>query len=280
MNVTIAIPAQPQAGPATHERQRTAPPSAPAAFAYIATYTPDVEVARRSPEGEGSESDIAVAASRAGPYKQTYTTSYANSGYTMATPTTVKALKAPISPIPSDAWKAHTNPFLAMPPEIHIEIFSRLNPIDAVCLSLVNPYLHHIYLNILPQPTINNLPLTTGSPSSTLPLPLPKNRSCKHCVPVLYYPAHCELHYHIRNFIPRHLQFCSGPCKRYTRHESKGYSDSAEHCGKCGVNYSRRYQRGRRMIDVKRPGEKQERLNKWYNGVENIPPPRRRRWVP
>jgi hypothetical protein len=111
-------------------------------------------------------------------------------------------------------------------------------------------------------------PLTAGSPSSCTPLPLAHNRSCKHCVPVLYYPAHCELHYHIRSFMPSHLTFCSGPCSKYTYAEDKGYSESAEYCGVCGVEYARRYKRGRRILDVRRPGEKQGRLNKWYNRGE------------
>jgi hypothetical protein len=39
----------------------------------------------------------------------------------------------------SEAWKqfSKTIPFLGVPPEIHLKIFTFLNPIDAVCLSLV-----------------------------------------------------------------------------------------------------------------------------------------------
>lgn len=303
MDATITLPEpqpwSPLAGPTIHGHTsyaRLVSLIAPAAHTYSTNSTQTSHSPPTTPGSETSASSMSLSASWSTPYKHTYPSSYLNSGYTMATPTTVKALKASIPPIPNDAWKAYKNLFLAMPPEIHVEIFKRLNPIDAVCLSLVkytpllrplihmtpppffnslesrltphSPYIHHIYLTILPQPTISNLPLTTGSPSSALPLPLARDRSCKHCVPVLYYPAHCELHYHIRSFIPRHLQFCSGPCKRYTHYETKGFSDSREHCGKCGVNYARRYQRGRRMIDVQRPGEKQVRLNKWYNGVE------------
>ena len=38
-----------------------------------------------------------------------------------------------------DAWKqfSKTTPFLGVPPEIHLKLFGLLNPIDAVCLSLV-----------------------------------------------------------------------------------------------------------------------------------------------
>lgn len=44
--------------------------------------------------------------------------------------------------------------------------------------------------------------------------------------------------------------------------EQLGYSDSREVCGTCGISYRRRYERGRRMLDMMRPGEKQLRLNK------------------
>ena len=38
-----------------------------------------------------------------------------------------------------DVWKqfSKTTPFLGVPPEIHLKIFGFINPIDAVCLSLV-----------------------------------------------------------------------------------------------------------------------------------------------
>lgn len=39
----------------------------------------------------------------------------------------------------NEAWKQYikTIPFLGVPPEIHLKIFTFLNPIDAVCLSLI-----------------------------------------------------------------------------------------------------------------------------------------------
>jgi len=163
-----------------------------------------------------------------------------------------------------DAWKhfqatKHTVPFLAVPPEIHLKIFSLLNPIDSVCLSLVNKY---IYTNS-PRITPESHPLTIGAPGSSFPVE--KIEGCKHCVPVLYFPAHCELHYHLRGFIPKEFNYCGGQCGKYTKCEQKGFSDSEEYCGTCGVSYWRRYERGRRMLDMLRPGEKQERLCKWYN---------------
>jgi hypothetical protein len=178
-----------------------------------------------------------------------------------------------------DAWKqfSKTTPFLGVPPEIHLKLFGLLNPIDAVCLSLVKYVLPHpdprfalslthpskYMYTISPKITPDSHPLDIGEPGSEFPVE--KREGCKHCVPVRFYPHHCELHFHLRGFIPKEFNFCGGQCRKYTLCEQKGYSDSHEYCGTCGVSYWRRYQRGRRMLDVLRPGEKQERLCKWYN---------------
>lgn len=164
-------------------------------------------------------------------------------------------------PVANEAWKRFykTIPFLGVPPEIHLKIFTFLNPIDAVCLSLVNNYMYTISPRIAPQ----SHPLSIGDPSSAFPVE--QIEGCKHCVPVRFYPHHCELHYHLRGFIPKKFNFCGGQCGKYTLCEQKGFSDSHEYCGTCGVSYWRRYERGRRMLDMLRPGEKQERLCKWYN---------------
>jgi hypothetical protein len=49
--------------------------------------------------------------------------------------------------VANEAWKRFykTIPFLCVPPEIHLKIFTFLNPIDAVCLSLVK------YVSSLPM---------------------------------------------------------------------------------------------------------------------------------
>ncbi|PMD45078.1 hypothetical protein L207DRAFT_507994 [Hyaloscypha variabilis F] len=165
------------------------------------------------------------------------------------------------SPAPGDAWRQFTKtvPFLGVPPEIHLKIFTFLNPIDAVCLSLVNKYIYTISPPIDPY----SHPLTIGEPSSDFPVE--QIQGCKHCVPVRFFPHHCELHYHLRGFIPKELNFCGALCQKYTRCEQAGYSDSHEYCGTCGVSYWRRYERGRRHLEVRRPGQKQLRLCKWYN---------------
>ena len=122
-----------------------------------------------------------------------------------------------------------------------------------------------------------NYPLSIGAPGISFPpsqlpaltrtdstSPLPHPTGCKHCLPVLFYPAHCELHFHLRPIIPSHLTFCFC-CSRFTASQDGDVSDRAEYCGICGTSYRRRFARGRRMIDMRRPGEKQERLRKWYN---------------
>jgi len=154
-------------------------------------------------------------------------------------------------------------PFLAvLPPEMHLKIFECLNPIDGVCLSLANKYLYIISSTRLPS-LLKASPLSIGSPYSDWPVI--RVSGCKHCCPVLYYPAHCELHYHLRSFIPRHLTYCSGLCGKYTMHERSIASDAKLWCGSCNGNYRKRYERGRRMIDMSRPGEAQARLRKWYD---------------
>ncbi|KAG0646252.1 Cytochrome c oxidase assembly [Hyphodiscus hymeniophilus] len=130
-------------------------------------------------------------------------------------------------PIPKDAWKKFSRrlPFLAVPPEIHLKIFELLHPVDAVCLSIVNI-----------APTLD-FPLGIGAPDSCEPLP--RRSGCRHCLPVLFYPAHCELHFHLSStapsgslgsIIPPHLRFCSC-CQYFTACEDGNLSDRAEYCG-------------------------------------------------
>jgi hypothetical protein len=207
--------------------------------------------------------------------RQDVTASDAASSETWRQFTTTDATAS--DPVTNQAWKRFykTIPFLGVPPEIHLKIFTFLNPIDAVCLSLVkyvffithdspitdlpSNYMYTISPRISPQ----FHPLSIGEPSSAFPVE--QIEGCKHCVPVRFYPHHCELHYHLRGFIPKKFNFCGGQCGKYTLCEQKGFSDSHEYCGTCGVSYWRRYERGRRMLDMLRPGEKQERLCKWYN---------------
>jgi hypothetical protein len=65
-------------------------------------------------------------------------------------------------PVANEAWKRFykTIPFLGVPPEIHLKIFTFLNPIDAVCLSLVK------YVSSLPMThQLLTCPATTCTPS-------------------------------------------------------------------------------------------------------------------
>ncbi|KAH7356875.1 hypothetical protein BKA65DRAFT_495652 [Rhexocercosporidium sp. MPI-PUGE-AT-0058] len=108
-----------------------------------------------------------------------------------------------------------------------------------------------------------SLPLSSGSPSSVTPRPQPTG--CRHCVPVLYSPAHCELHFHIRSFFPSRFTYCSN-CDRFTMYEMSEFDDERkrECCGGCGVAYRRRFVRGRRLLDL---GVEREvkRGSRWFN---------------
>lgn len=121
--------------------------------------------------------------------------------------------------------------------------------------------IHSKYLYRLRSPLMSTFPLEIGSPFSINPYEGPGN--CKFCCPVLFQPAHCELHFHLRKFIPKEMKYCAATrCQKYTKCENKGYSDSHEYCGQCGVSYRRRYERGRRVLDQDRRGPMQHRLKK------------------
>jgi hypothetical protein len=88
---------------------------------------------------------------------------------------------------------------------------------------------------------------------------------------VLHYPAHCQLHYHLRSFMPPDLNYCAGQCQKYTP-SLRSADGVARDCGACGRDYRKQYERGRRMLDMTRDvgGEgmgsqrRRERLRKWY----------------
>ncbi|KAL5324152.1 hypothetical protein ACEPPN_008696 [Leptodophora sp. 'Broadleaf-Isolate-01'] len=141
-----------------------------------------------------------------------------------------------------------TASILNLPPEIQFKIFELVeDPFDAICFGLVSQKLY-----TLTSPFTLSLPLSSGSPSSATPHP--HATGCRHCVPVLYSPAHCELHFHIRSFFPSRFTYCSN-CDRFSEYEKKEFSDSREHCGGCGIGYRRRFVRGRRLLDL---GEERE----------------------
>ncbi|KAB8288219.1 hypothetical protein EYC80_010220 [Monilinia laxa] len=82
--------------------------------------------------------------------------------------------------LPSDEMveKKH-EPFISTPPEIMIGIFKFLNPIDAVCFSLMNKYTHSIYLSDGTRPVLDfQPPLQIGRPETEFPvIPGPKHSS-------------------------------------------------------------------------------------------------------
>ncbi|EPE35376.1 hypothetical protein GLAREA_11075 [Glarea lozoyensis ATCC 20868] len=79
---------------------------------------------------------------------------------------------------------------------------------------------------------VQPLPLETGSPY--LRNPVIQTRGCKFCVPVLYYPAHCELHFHIREFIPENMRYC-GECGKFTRSLAEKKYPTAIRAGNAGL---------------------------------------------
>lgn len=102
------------------------------------------------------------------------------------------------------------------------------------------------------------IPLILGNPDSPLPV---STSGCKHCLPVLYFPAHCELSFHLQSWVPAGLKFCL-PCEKFTAPERHDVRE----CGSCGTSYNRRFERGRRMLDMRKGIEySQERHRKWYN---------------
>ncbi|KAH8599421.1 hypothetical protein B0O99DRAFT_390645 [Bisporella sp. PMI_857] len=175
------------------------------------------------------------------------------------------------SEIKPKEWQLEQTPFLRLPKEVVLAIFKVLNPIDAVSLSLTNKYAYLLAKGSdstvhkpdgIVRPILQGVSMFIGAPDSEHPVI--QSQGCKFCLPVLYYPPHCELNFHLRPFMPSHLNFCVS-CEKYTRAENTAFSDANLHCGLCGVNYSKRFERGRRHIDMQRPGEAQLRVRKWYN---------------
>ncbi|KAH6682971.1 hypothetical protein B0J14DRAFT_468561 [Halenospora varia] len=159
---------------------------------------------------------------------------------------------------------------ISLPPEIHFRIFQELNPIDFTCLVLSCKHLytlsltHQTRLNpfvLLRERSVPPLPrLLSGSPQSQTPVI--QASGCRHCTPALYYPAHCELHFHLKCFMPSDMKYCAGRCQKYT---VPAVEEDGKICGGCSGRYSRRFERGRRHLDMRRPGGQQLRLRKWFN---------------
>src|SRR6266536_1647265 len=95
-------------------------------------------------------------------------------------------------------------------------------------------------LSYLVAPKIK-IPLSVGSPDSPSPYPAPERKGCHHCVPVLYFPAHCELNFHLRKFVPLNSKYC-GKCEQFKLCRAWGGSNDGEFCGGCGIEYRKRYE--------------------------------------
>ncbi|RDW75578.1 hypothetical protein BP5796_06399 [Coleophoma crateriformis] len=146
-----------------------------------------------------------------------------------------------------------------------------LNPIDYTCLRLINKFMYRRMRSWYPKDS--NL-LEIGDPDGIHPVL--NTSSCRHCVPVLHFPAHCQLHFHLRTFMPDHLTFCA-KCSKYTGAASADVKgDDTRRCGVCLTDYRRTYSRGRRRLEQIRDGV---RLMKYYrDGYEDTAKAEERPW--
>ncbi|CAG8956105.1 hypothetical protein HYFRA_00011890 [Hymenoscyphus fraxineus] len=126
-----------------------------------------------------------------------------------------------------DCWKMFGEgiaPIFTIPVEAHVVIFNNLHLLDAVSLSLTCTYLYALsptrfiairrarhYINTRSANDAPIIPLNLGAPDSAFPLV----KGCTLCLPALYYPCHCELHFHIEKFMPAHLKYCNS-CRMFT----------------------------------------------------------------
>jgi hypothetical protein len=108
--------------------------------------------------------------------------------------------------------------------------------------------------------------LTVGSPTSSTPII--KRTGCKFCVPVLWYPAHCELRNHLSKWMPPDFAYCMN-CKLFT--QASTYSDRnpwRRFCGKCGEDFGSQLSICRERLQETEPGE--TRWPRYYG--ERCPP--------
>ncbi|CAG8982605.1 hypothetical protein HYALB_00008097 [Hymenoscyphus albidus] len=126
-----------------------------------------------------------------------------------------------------DCWKTFGGgiaPIFAIPVEAHVVRFNNLHLLDAFSLSLTCTYLYALsptrfiairrarhYINTRSANDAPIIPLSLGVPDSAFPLV----KGCTLCLPALYYPCHCELHFHIEKFMPAHLKYCNS-CRMFT----------------------------------------------------------------
>jgi len=75
--------------------------------------------------------------------------------------------------------------------------------------------------------------------------------------------------------MPPDLNYCAGQCQKYT--PGMGSVDGvARECAYCGRDYRKQYERGRRMLDMRRDvgaegsgaQRRRERLRKWYGQTQ------------
>lgn len=97
---------------------------------------------------------------------------------------------------------------LTLPTELHLLIFSHLDPIDSTCFGLSHPGFYALHRFNHPSP----MPLNTRRAGKNLlesawevvGLDQKHHRSCRHCGVV-----RCELHMHVASWMPEDQEYCA-----------------------------------------------------------------------
>jgi hypothetical protein len=91
-----------------------------------------------------------------------------------------------------------SNSFLTnMPTELHLLIFSHLDPLDSTCLGLTNAHFYHIH-NALN----GTVPISTHRRGRSWEFH--GKQKCRHCR-----NPKCQLHMHLRDWMPEKYEYCA-----------------------------------------------------------------------
>lgn len=91
-----------------------------------------------------------------------------------------------------------SNSLLAnIPTELHLLIFSHLDPLDSACLGLTNAHFYN-----LQKALYGTIPLSTSRKGRAWELH--RKRDCRHCG-----TYGCQLHVHLRDWVPQKYEYCA-----------------------------------------------------------------------
>lgn len=98
-------------------------------------------------------------------------------------------------------------PLLSMPTELHLLIFSHLDPIDSTCFGLSHPSFYPLHRVSYPKPislsTRRRGPNLLESAWELVGLENHGHQSCRHCG-----PYRCQLHMHLDSWMPKDQEYC------------------------------------------------------------------------